>query len=80
MNGLFIQNSSGQNELREVISVTSNTVLTIDRPTSFTNTACNFYKAPVAWVEAVKSSHLDGGKSNNARISIFTSKQFSQIF
>jgi len=61
---IVIQNSSGQNELREVISVTSNTVLTIDRPTSFTNTACNFYKAPVAWVEAVKSSHLDGGKSN----------------
>jgi hypothetical protein len=61
---IVIQNSGGQNELREVISVTSNTVLTIDRPTSFTNTACKFYKAPVAWVEAVKSSHLDGGKSN----------------
>jgi hypothetical protein len=36
---IVIQNSGGQNELREVISVTSNTVLTIDRPTSFTNSA-----------------------------------------
>lgn len=61
---IVIQNAGGQNELREVVSVTSNTVLTIDRPTSFTNTACKFYKAPVAWVEAVKSSYLDGGKSN----------------
>ena len=61
---IVIQNAGGQNELREVISVTSNTLLTIDRATSFTNTACKFYKAPVAWVEAVKSSYLDGGKSN----------------
>ena len=61
---IVIQNAGGQNELREVISVTSNTLLTIDKATSFTNTACKFYKAPVAWVEAVKSSYLDGGRSN----------------
>lgn len=60
----YIAINNGANvELREVISVTSNTVLTIDRPTTFTNTTSTFYKTPVAWVHSLKNSYLDGGRA-----------------
>ena len=66
---IVIQHSNGTNELREVISVTSNTILNIDRSTSFTNTSCKFYKTPIAWVESLKDSYLDGGKSKTLILS-----------
>ena len=60
----YIAINNGANvELREVVGVTSNTLLTIDRPTSFTNTVSTFYKTPVAWVQSLKNSYLDGGRA-----------------
>lgn len=60
----YIAINNGANvELREVVGVTSNTILTIDRPTSFTNTTSTFYKTPVAWVHSLKNSYLDGGRA-----------------
>lgn len=60
----YIAINNGSNvELREVVGVTSNTLLTIDRPTSFTNTSSTFYKTPVAWVHSLKNSFLDGGRA-----------------
>jgi hypothetical protein len=60
----YIAINNGANvELREVVGVTSNTLLTIDRPTSFTNTISTFYKTPVAWVQSLKNSYLDGGRA-----------------
>ncbi len=60
----YIAINNGANiELREVVSVTSNTILTIDRPTTFTNTTSTFYKTPVAWVHSLKNSYLDGGRA-----------------
>lgn len=60
----YIAINNGANvELREVIDVTSNTLLTIDRPTSFTNTVSTYYKTPIAWVHSLKNSYLDGGRA-----------------
>jgi hypothetical protein len=60
----YIAINNGSNvELREVVSITSNTILTIDRPTSFTNSTSTFYKTPVAWVHSLKNSYLDGGRA-----------------
>lgn len=60
----YIAINNGSNvELREVVAVTSNTILTIDRPTSFTNSTSTFYKTPVAWVQSLKNSYLDGGRA-----------------
>jgi hypothetical protein len=60
----YIAINNGSNvELREVVGVVSNTVLTIDRPTSFTNTVSTYYKTPVAWVHSLKNSYLDGGRA-----------------
>ena len=56
-------NNGATVELREVVDVTSNTLLTIDRPTTFTNTVSTFYKTPVAWVQSLKNSYLDGGRA-----------------
>jgi hypothetical protein len=60
----YIAINNGSNvELREVVAVTSNTILTIDRPTPFTNSTSTFYKTPVAWVHSLKNSYLDGGRA-----------------
>lgn len=49
--------------LRKVVSVISNTSLTVDKPITFTNAAATFYKAPVATIQSIRNSYRDGAKS-----------------
>jgi hypothetical protein len=60
--------ASGITEIKQVVDVISNTSIVVESPFKFTNTASNFYKAPVAWMHSIKKTYDSSGGTSKLLI------------
>ena len=52
-----------QVDVRKVVSIISNTVIMVDEPTTFVNTASKFIISPIATVDSFNTSYINGQKT-----------------